>query len=64
MSRTWQEGNSGDATAIHSGGAGAQGSGRPGQLESSGDRAAENLRHQQGDPRVFSKSVQASEENT
>lgn len=44
--------------------AGAQGSGRPGQLEPSGDRAADNLRHQQGDPQVFSKSAQVSEENT
>ena len=38
--------------------AGAQGSGRPGQLELAGDRAADNLRHQQGDPQVFSKSAQ------
>lgn len=59
-----QEGNSGEAKVTLSGGAGAQGSGRPGQLESSGDRVAENLSHQQGDPRVFSKSAQVSEENT
>ena len=57
-----QEGSSRDAKVTHSGGAGAQRSGRPGQLESSGDRAAESLRHQQGDPQVFSKSAQVSEE--
>lgn len=31
----------------------------PGQLGSSGDRAAESLRHQQRDPQVFNKSAKS-----